>query len=86
MPQAEDVLFYVRDNGIGIAAEHSERIFNLFSQLHSGSDGSGLGLALVKKIVTIYQGRIWVESAGEGQGSCFMFTLPGAVVNQDKAR
>ncbi|MBD1399654.1 PAS domain S-box protein [Pelovirga terrestris] len=83
--QGQDVIFYVRDNGMGIAPEHSERIFNLFSQLNPGSDGSGLGLALVKKIVSIYQGRIWVESAGEGQGSCFMFTLPGATVKTASA-
>ncbi|MFO7766804.1 MAG: HAMP domain-containing sensor histidine kinase, partial [Pelovirga sp.] len=80
--EGQDVVFYVRDNGMGIAPEHSERIFNLFSQLNPGSDGSGLGLALVKKIVSIYQGRIWVESEGKGKGSCFYFTLPGAL---DKA-
>lgn len=83
--QGQEVVFYVRDNGIGIAPEQSERIFNLFSQLNTGSDGNGLGLALVKKIVSIYQGRIWLESAGDGQGSCFMFTLPEALVKQDKA-
>jgi len=77
--QGHDVVFYVRDNGMGIAYEHKERIFTLFSQLKPGSEGSGLGLALVKKIVSIYQGCIWVESAGEGHGSCFMFTLPGAL-------
>jgi len=75
----QDVVFYVRDNDIGIAPEHNERIFNLFSQLTPGSEGSGLGLALVKKIVSIYQGRIWVESEGHGKGTCFMFTLPGAL-------
>jgi len=84
--QGHEVVFYVLDNGMGIAPEQSERIFNLFSQLNPESDGSGLGLALVKKIVSIYQGRIWVESAGEGQGSCFMFTLPGALVKDDKAK
>ncbi|MEE4252944.1 MAG: PAS domain S-box protein [Desulfuromusa sp.] len=84
--QGHDVVFYVRDNGMGIEPKHNERIFNLFSQLSANSEGSGLGLALVKKIVSIYQGRIWVESAGEGQGSCFMFTLPGAVVKPDKPR
>ena len=85
MQQAQDVVFYVRDNGMGIAPEHSERIFNLFSQLNPKNDGSGLGLALVKKIVAIYQGRIWVESAGKGQGSCFMFTLPKALIKEDTA-
>ncbi|MEE4253819.1 MAG: PAS domain S-box protein [Desulfuromusa sp.] len=78
--EGQDVVFYVRDNGMGIAPEHNDRIFNLFSQLNAGSEeGSGLGLALVKKIVSIYQGRIWVESAGPGTGSCFMFTLPSAL-------
>ncbi len=85
MQQGQDVVFYVRDNGIGIAPEHNDRIFNLFSQLNQGSEGSGLGLALVKKIISIYQGRIWVESEGHGKGSCFMFTLPGALVKDDKA-
>ncbi len=77
--QEPEVVFYVRDNGMGVAPEHGERIFNLFSQLNPGSEGSGLGLALVKKIVSIYHGRIWVESAGKGEGSCFMFTLPEAL-------
>lgn len=80
--QAQDVIFYVRDNGIGLAPEHHQRIFHLFSQLDPESEGSGLGLALVKKIVSTYQGRIWVESAGEGKGCCFMFTLPGALVKK----
>ena len=83
--EGQDVVFYVRDNGMGIAPEHRERIFSLFSQLNPGSDGTGLGLALVKKIVTTYKGRIWVESAGEGQGSCFKFTLPGALIKGDTA-
>ncbi len=80
MQQGQNVVFYVRDNGMGVTPEHSERIFNLFSQLNPESDGSGLGLALVKKIVSIYQGNIWVESGGTGQGSCFKFTLPGALI------
>jgi signal transduction histidine kinase len=68
---------------MGIAPEHSERIFNFFSQLNPGSDGSGLGLALVKKIVSIYQGRIWMESEGKDKGSCFYFTLPGALESSE---
>jgi len=83
--QGHDVVFYVRDNGMGIAPEHSERIFNIFSQLNPENEGSGLGLALVKKIVTLYKGRIWVESAGKGKGSSFMFTLPGALVKKGTA-
>ena len=79
-PRAEGLVFYVSDNGIGISPEHQQRIFNVFAQLDRNSEGTGLGLALVKKIVTTYQGRVWVESPGEGQGSCFCFTLPGALV------
>jgi two-component system sensor histidine kinase EvgS len=77
--EGPDVVFYVRDNGMGIEPKHNERIFNLFSKLNPNSDGTGLGLALVKKIVSAYQGRIWVESEGKSKGSCFYFTLPGAV-------
>lgn len=73
-------IYYVRDNGLGIAAEDAERIFGLFEKIDQGSAGSGLGLAMVKRIVELYQGRIWVKSAGPGQGSCFMFTLPHAAV------
>jgi len=86
MQQAQDVVFYVRDNGMGIAPEHNERIFNLFSQLNPETDGSGLGLALVKKIASLYQGKVWAASAGEGKGSCFMFTLPGALSSSEGAK
>lgn len=68
--------FYVRDNGIGIAPDHSHKIFSLFEKLDPTTKGTGLGLALAKKIVEYYKGSIWVESAGPGHGSCFFFTLP----------
>jgi signal transduction histidine kinase len=71
-------VFFVRDNGMGVDPQHAQRIFNLFSQLDTYSDGIGLGLTLVKKVVESYQGKIWVESGGLGQGCCFKFTLPGA--------
>jgi PAS domain S-box-containing protein len=70
--------FFVCDNGMGINPGQMERIFGIFSQLDTRSEGIGLGLALVKKVVESYQGKIWVESGGPNQGSCFKFTLPGA--------
>ena len=80
---AGETEFFVCDNGIGIASKHSERIFGIFAQLNPHSGGCGLGLALVKKIVERYQGKIRVESEGPGQGSCFMFTLPGALKQKE---
>lgn len=70
--------FFVRDNGIGVDKRHAERIFGLFDKLDTRSDGTGVGLALVRRIVELYGGRIGVESDGPGHGSCFVFTLPDA--------
>lgn len=78
-----ETIFFVEDNGMGIDPQHGERIFQMFAQLHPGSDGVGLGLPLVKKVVELYGGRIWVESAGAGQGSCFYFTLPKALLQHE---
>jgi len=72
-------VFYVRDNGIGIDSQYHEKIFEIFEQLNPEIDGSGLGLALIKRIVKLYQGKIYVESKGTGQGACFLFTLPEAI-------
>jgi signal transduction histidine kinase len=70
-------VFFVRDNGVGVAAEHHERIFGLFNKLDVKSDGTGIGLALVKRIIEVHGGRIWVESEA-GHGSTFYFSLPRA--------
>lgn len=73
-PNGERILF-VKDNGRGIDPRYHNRIFNLFEKLDPGTEGTGIGLALVKRIVEIHGGRIWVESEGEGHGSTFCFTL-----------
>ncbi|NQT38614.1 MAG: PAS domain S-box protein [Planctomycetes bacterium] len=67
---------FVRDNGIGIDPRYHEKVFGLFDQLDQKVEGSGIGLALVKRIVEAHDGRIWVESDGLGHGSTFCFTLP----------
>ena len=68
-------VFFVKDNGMGIAPEHHERVFGLFNKLDSRSEGTGVGLALVKRIIEVHGGRIWVESEA-GKGATFLFTLP----------
>jgi PAS domain S-box-containing protein len=73
---AEETVCYVSDNGIGIAPRYHEKVFGLFERLDVSSDGTGIGLALVKRIIEVHGGRIWVESAGPGHGSTFCFTLP----------
>ncbi len=73
---SEDPVFFVKDNGIGIDPDHQPSIFSLFSKLDSRTEGTGLGLTLVERIIRTHGGRIWVESDGEGKGTCFFFSLP----------
>jgi light-regulated signal transduction histidine kinase (bacteriophytochrome) len=70
--------FSVSDNGIGIEPRHRERIFGMFKRLHPRDEypGTGIGLALVKKIVDHHGGRVDVDDAASGHGTCFRFTLP----------
>ena len=68
-------VIYVADNGMGIDERYHEKIFGLFDTLDRSGAGTGIGLALVKRIVEVHGGRIWVEAAGEGGGSVFCFTV-----------
>lgn len=67
--------FYVADNGIGIAPQYQGQVFNPFQQLDPETEGVGMGLALVKKIIEHHHGRIWIES-NEGEGATLFFALP----------
>jgi len=73
--QGTETVFYVKDNGIGIDPQHFESIFELFKRQAKTIDGEGVGLTITKSIIEAHGGRIWVESTGEGSGSCFCFTL-----------
>ena len=75
--QPGELVIFVRDRGLGIEPRFHEKIFEIFERLDpESSDGTGIGLTLVQRIVETHGGRIWVESEGRGQGSTFYFTLP----------
>ena len=71
-------IFFVKDNGIGIESKHYERVFGLFNRLNPNVEGTGIGLAIVKRVIEVHGGRIWLESEGRNRGSTFYFTLPFA--------
>ncbi len=76
-PERGMPILYVRDNGMGISAAHHERVFGLFNQLDPKTEGTGIGLALVKRIIESHGGRVWVESEPK-VGTTFFFTLPSS--------
>ncbi len=76
-----DTVFFVADNGVGIEPRHHESVFGLFERLQPQLDGSGVGLAVARRVVELHGGRIWVESEGRGRGSRFCFTLPADAVS-----
>lgn len=73
---AGETIFFVKDNGPGIEPRFHDRVFRLFDRLDTAVEGSGIGLALVKRIIEVHGGRIWIESQGGGSGTTFCFTLP----------
>jgi PAS domain S-box-containing protein len=79
-----ETVFFVRDNGIGIDPRYHKRIFGLFERLNPNTEGTGMGLTIVERIINVHGGRIWVESEGIGKGSSFCFTLPDVPVANDE--
>ena len=77
-PGPDGPVVTVRDNGVGIDPRFHDRVFALFERLDPRVEGTGVGLALVKRIVEVHGGRVWVESEGAGRGSTFCFSLPVA--------
>ncbi len=71
----KEAVIFVKDNGLGIDPQYHARIFNLFEKLNPTVEGTGIGLALVKRIIEVHGGKIWVESEGVGKGSVFYFTI-----------
>ncbi len=82
--EGKENVFFVYDNGKGIEERFHEKIFDLFSQLDSKSEGTGIGLALVKRAIEAHGGRVWVESDGAGKGSRFCFVLPDYVSDKSE--
>jgi PAS domain S-box-containing protein len=72
--EKKETAFFVRDNGIGIESRYHDRIFTLFNKLNTETEGTGIGLTLVKRIIEVHKGRIWLESE-PGKGTIFYFTL-----------
>lgn len=70
-----ETVFFIRDNGIGIDPKYHKKVFDLFDKLNPSMEGTGVGLALVKRIIEVHGGKIWIESE-PGQGTTFHFTLP----------
>lgn len=68
-------IFFVRDNGIGIEPGDQDKVFEIFERLDASREGTGVGLALAKRVIEAHDGRIWAESLGKNQGTSFYFTL-----------
>ncbi len=75
---------FVKDNGIGIDPKYHDNVFGLFNKLDAQTEGAGIGLTLIKRIIEVHGGRIWVESEGLEKGSTFCFTIPSAEISNNK--
>ena len=75
LSQDNTIVYFIKDNGIGIKKEFQERVFGLFDKLNTNSPGTGIGLAIVRRIIEMHGGKIWIESDGSS-GTTFFFTLP----------
>ncbi|HOT04515.1 MAG TPA: response regulator [Methanolinea sp.] len=75
--EGDEPVFFVRDTGMGVEPRYLSKIFGLFEKMDGRSEGTGIGLAIVKKIIEAHGGRVWAESEGPGKGTTICFTLPG---------
>lgn len=82
--EGKEPVIYVADNGMGIDPKYQEHVFDLFNKLNPASEGTGVGLAIVKRIIETTGGKIWVESEGAGKGTAFCFTVPIPPLNESK--
>ena len=74
--EGEEPVIFVADNGMGIEPKYQEHVFDLFNKLNPASEGTGVGLAIVRRIIDTMGGKIWIESEGLGKGTTFCFTIP----------